>query len=144
MMARLLLVVAVGLVLGCGSKKFVPVSGRVTLNGTPLANATVAFQPSGEGKPLETAPGSSGKTNENGEYTLMTSTGQKGAAVGKHQVLISALDAKSEEDARRPRRGGPRLADKVPSRYGMRGKDELTFVVPPEGTDKADFPLTAP
>jgi hypothetical protein len=97
-----------------------------------------------EGEVLETGPGSSGKTNENGEYTLKTSAGANGAVVGKHQILISALVADSEDDARRPQGGGRRPADKVPSRYGIRGKDALTFVVPPEGTNKADFALTSP
>jgi hypothetical protein len=143
MWKRLLLGLAVVFALGCGSSKFVPVSGKVTLNGQPLANATVAFQPTGDEQTIETGPGSSGKTNENGEYTLTVATGKKGAVVGKHRVLISTVETNREDD-QRPQRGDRSLVNRVPSRYGMGGKDELFFVVPSEGTNKANFTLTAP
>jgi hypothetical protein len=143
MRQRLLLGLAFVFASGCGSSKFVPVSGRVTLNGQPLANATVAFQPVGEGQTVEMGPGSSGKTNENGEYTLTTATGKKGAVVGKHRVLISTVETNSEEE-QRPQRGKRPAPDKIPRRYRIGEKDELSFVVPPAGTDKADFALTSP
>lgn len=144
MQARLPLGLTVVLAFGCGSGKFVPVSGKVTLNGKPLANATVAFQPVGGANPLETGPGSAGRTNENGEYTLTTGKGAKGAVVGKHQVLISAPETYDEEDEQRARQGGRPQVDKVPNRYGLKGRDAITFVVPPEGTDQANFALKSP
>ena len=45
MRARLLLGFALVLGPGCGSGKFAPVSGTVTLNGKPLAGALVIFSP---------------------------------------------------------------------------------------------------
>ena len=143
MRMRFLIGVAIIAALGCAGKKYAPVSGRVTLNGQPLANATVNFQPiAGEGK-IEAGPGSTAKTNEKGEFVLTVDTGEKGAVVGKHRVVISALNPVVGEGDER-RRGGPELADKVPYRYSIGQKDELRFEVPAAGTDKADFALTSP
>jgi hypothetical protein len=122
----------------------VQVSGKVTLNGQPLANATVSFQPIAPEGSMIAGLASVGKTNEKGEYSLVTLKGDKGAVVGKYRVLISSQFAKAAEDDSRPTRGGPEQDDKVPSRYGMGQKDEITFEVPSGGTDKADFPLTSP
>jgi len=143
MRARLSIGLALVLALGCGpGKKFVPVSGKVTLNGKPLANATVSFQPIGEAGAIEAGVGSVAKTNEQGEFTLKASTGEMGALVGKHRVIISCPNPKIGDDDARPPRGGWPLADKVPSRYNAESKE--TFDVPAAGTDKADFLLTSP
>jgi hypothetical protein len=140
MRARLLAGFAVVLALGCGSNKVVPVSGKVTMDGKPLKNATVSFQPIAEGKNIEAGPGSVGKTNDQGEYTLTTDKGDPGAVVGKHRVTIAIIAPEAGQDDKR-RRGGPKLENKIPKRYGPGGKDELTFDVPAGGTTKADFPL---
>ena len=137
--------IAVPLVLavGCSSgSKYATVSGRVTLNGQPLANATVSFQPIAEGSVNAPASGSTGKTNANGEYTLMAADGKPGAWVGKHRVQISALSEQAGEGDARPPRGGWPLADKVPARYNRDSKEE--FTVPAGGTDAANFDLTGP
>jgi hypothetical protein len=141
MRARLLIGLASVLVLGCGSRGLAPVSGRVTLNGKPLAGATVTFQPIAQKGSIEAGPGSSGKTNENGEFTLTTATGQRGAQVSEHRVSISVMNTKPEDDDRR-RRGSPRLGETIPSRYSS--DTELKFVVPSGGTKTADFALTSP
>jgi hypothetical protein len=139
----LLFGIAVVSIVGCSSSEsFVPVSGKVTLNGNPLSHATVSFQPFAKAGSIEAGEGSTAKTNEKGEFTLSSSTGKRGALVGKHRVSISALDPQiGEHDARPPRGGWPR-ADKVPSRYNA--KTELTYDVPSGGTNKADFDLTSP
>jgi hypothetical protein len=142
MRARLLFGFAVVLGVGCGGPKFAEVSGKVTLNGEPLANATVSFQPIAKRGSIEAGEGSTGKTNEKGKFILKSSTGKSGAQVGEHQVSISALDPKIGERDERPPRGGWPLVDKVPSRYNA--KSELTFHVPRGGTTKADFELTSP
>jgi hypothetical protein len=139
----LALVLVLVLALGCGDgKKFVPVSGKVTLNGRPLPGATVSFQPlAPAGSVNAPAPGSAGKTDANGEYTLKVSTGQNGAWVGKHRVEITLLSPQiGEGDERRSRRG-PRLGEKVPARYNKDSKEVVE--VPPGGITK-DFALTSP
>jgi hypothetical protein len=130
-------------IMGCGgSEKFVPVSGKVTLDGKPLAHATVSFQPFAKSGSIEAGEGSTGRTDDKGEFTLSSSTGKKGALVGKHRVSISALNPQVGEHDTRPPRGGWPRADKVPARYNA--KSELTFEVPSGGTNKADFDLTFP
>jgi hypothetical protein len=142
MRTRLVFGVVLVVALGCGaSTKFAPVSGKVTLNGQPLAKATVSFQPIAPEGTMEAAPGSAGKTNEKGEYVLKGSNGKNGAWVGKHRVRISLLEEKIGETDERPR-GGPPLGDKIPARYNADSKE--TFEVPSGGTDKADFTLTKP
>jgi hypothetical protein len=122
------------LLAGCAKPTLSPVSGRVTLDDQPLPNATVLFQPeSTAGRP---GAGSSGKTNDKGEFTLkQIGTDIAGAVPGKHQVTVSALDGPPPaptEDRPKPRK------EKVPAQY--RNKP-LTFDVPPEGTTSANFPL---
>ena len=58
-----------------------PVSGRVTLDGKPLAMAEVKFEP-----PVGRA--SHGRTNDNGEYQLRYTRDEMGALVGQHTVRI--------------------------------------------------------
>src|SRR5437870_753812 len=88
MRARLLIGFAVVVATGCGGgTKFAAVSGRVTLNGQPLANATVSFQPIPGKGVIDPGPGSLGKTNDNGDFSLILPTGQLGAVVGRHRVL---------------------------------------------------------
>jgi hypothetical protein len=142
MRARLLLGCALVLVLGCGSRKFAPVSGKVTLNGKPLADATVNFQPIAKEGSIEAGVGSAGKTNADGEFTLKTSTGEDGAVVGNHRVMITVLAPEVGQGDERPPRGGWPLKDTIPARYNNQTK--LTFEVKADGGNKADFPLTSP
>jgi hypothetical protein len=140
MRARLLLAFSLVLGLGCGSGKFAPVSGTVTMNGKPLAGATVMFSPIAKEGSIDAGPGSGGKTNEKGEYTLTSDTGRNGALVGKHRVSISLMGQGTSETDERRRPGTP--VNQVPLRYN--GKTELTYEVPAGGTDKADFTLKSP
>jgi hypothetical protein len=142
MRVRLVLGVAIVLAMGCGGKKFVPVSGKVTLNKQPLAGATVTFQPIAE-KGVEAGPAASGKTNDQGEYSLESITGDHGALPAKYNVTIQALDPKAGDGDTR-RRGGPTTPDKVPVKYALGMPQALKFEVPPGGTDKANFDLTSP
>src|SRR5439155_21810734 len=75
------LAAAVLITTGCGSgNKVVPVSGTVTLDGKPLANAHVAFQPEAPKGSQNAGVGSYGVTDASGKYTLkMVDTDQPGA-----------------------------------------------------------------
>src|SRR5438132_10533557 len=74
---------------GCGGPTLAPVSGKVTLDDKPLAGATVGFYPL-DAKSPASAPTSSGRTNDKGEYKLQTvMTSRPGAVVGKHRVSIT-------------------------------------------------------
>jgi hypothetical protein len=140
---RLICGVFVVLALGCGGTKHAPVSGKVTLNGQPLANVFVSFQPIAKEGSTEAGPGSSGTTDAQGRFTLKMATGENGAVVGKHRVIISQVVNKTDDtgDAR-PTRGGPPQMEKLPARYNSESQE--TFDVPSGGTDKADFALKSP
>ncbi len=77
---------------GCGKApfEFAPVSGRVTLNGKPLANATVTFQPLVVGDDKTRPSDSFGKTDAEGRFSLaaVLPPGQRGAAVGQRRVWV--------------------------------------------------------
>jgi hypothetical protein len=126
------------LVLGCGGSNIAPVSGRVTLDNKPLANATVLFEPLSNDK--FPGPSSAGKTDERGEYTLQLATSSvRGARVGRHKVVITAYDSNAI-----PSSGGGGIVPKglVPRCYNV--ESELTFEVPAEGSTSADFDLKTP
>jgi len=80
---------------GCGSKSSklpdpVPVSGTVTLDGKPLANAVVYFRPEGDTK----GNGATGTTDSNGKYELVTRIGdttKTGAIPGNYRVWFSQM-----------------------------------------------------
>jgi hypothetical protein len=68
---------------GCGKSRLVSVEGTVTLDGEPLAGATVVFQPVGEGQPA------TAQTDSDGNFQLVTLKGDKGALPGEYKVLVS-------------------------------------------------------
>jgi hypothetical protein len=68
-----------------GCKKglvLVPVSGSVKLDGKPVVECAVVFQP------IAAGPAASGTTDGDGRFTLMT-INQSGAVPGEHRVLLT-------------------------------------------------------
>src|SRR5260370_15115234 len=67
---------------GCGGTNVVAVSGRVTIGDKPIANATVIFYPlSDEQNP---GPGSQGKTDKDGKFSLeLVAGGKKAGPIGR-------------------------------------------------------------
>lgn len=116
---------------GC-SGGIVPVSGVVTLDGKPVEGASVNFTPE---KPESAgAGGAYGKTDSQGRYSLKTVIGDKpGTVAGKYKVTISLSRATPNNP------DGPEK-ELIPTKYNA--KSDLTFDVPPGGTDQADFTLT--
>jgi hypothetical protein len=122
---------------GCGGgPKPVPVSGRVTLDNKPLANATLQFVPVSGSSDTPYQVSSVGTTGEDGRYTLALNTdaGAKGAVVGKYKVIITI--------------GAPHGAEtkhtfhkQLPDRYNR--KTELECEIPSQGRDDADFKLNS-
>src|SRR5262245_17357041 len=82
--ARVALILLATVVAGCNNSgpEIAPVHGRVTLNGQPLANADIQFQPDGAKRP------SMARTDAQGGYELVYRRGQSGAIVGTHSVRI--------------------------------------------------------
>ena len=84
-----------------GSRRTLPplgqVSGEVTIDGRPLANATLTFTPDTGIDRTKRVSSSMGITDSKGRFTLEYVDGVKGAAVGKHRVTIRAVDEKGYE-----------------------------------------------
>ena len=111
-------------------------SGRVTLDGKPLANAAVQFYPFPAPGSNETGPTSVGHTDENGRYTLALADGTStaGAVVGKHKVFINVVPKVDPNDTK------PHHYVQLPAKYNR--KTTLEKEVPAGGLDSADFELT--
>jgi hypothetical protein len=135
-----LVLIAAVAVVGCGGESYplAPVSGRITLNDVALENARVGFEPVRQGEDLNAGPGSYGTTDAEGRYRLVSLDGQEGAVIGPHRVWVRTFRAEE----------GPngsivtKTPERLPARYHT--PTELTFTVPPEGTEAADFSLQAP
>ena len=108
---------------GCGKtgSDLAPVTGRITLDGKPLASADILFQPDGS------KPPASGRTNADGRYELAYKRGVMGGVVGPNTVQITIS---SDVVANPPN---------IPSRYN--NESELKKEVKP-GPNEFNFDLT--
>lgn len=68
------------------------VSGTVMLDGAPLADAMIIFEPQ------ENGAASTGATDAQGHYALIYSASKKGAVPGVHVVRISKLTSEMGEE----------------------------------------------
>jgi hypothetical protein len=112
---------------GCGGPDHPDVgrvSGVITLDGQPLPEATVMFQPT-EGR------ASIATTDAAGKYSLLYLDGVPGARLGQHKVIIRT-EIPGED-------GQPPIAkEKLPKKY--HAQTELTAEVKP-GSNTFDFKL---
>jgi hypothetical protein len=111
---------------GCGRgprPQLGTVEGVVTLDGGPLADATVRFTPSGPGRTAE------GVTDASGRYRLLYLRDIPGADVDRHVVRITTA---------RDETGG---IESLPPRYHTRSR--LEAIVRP-GRNRHDFALESP
>jgi hypothetical protein len=124
---------------GCGGSNVVAVSGRVTLDGKPLANAHVGFQPLAPAGKVDAGGGSYAITDSDGRYTLRMVEGDAaGAVVGKHRVEIVLRGSGADDDT--DRHGRPPKPP-LPAKYNQDSR--LTYDVPSGGTKDANFDLEA-
>jgi hypothetical protein len=89
------LVALLGVVLiGCGGRTK-PIRGVVTLDGTPVAGATVLFMPDSQdgGRPA------SGFTSSDGTFQLTTYKQNDGALPGEYRVLIQKTETAKDPRA---------------------------------------------
>jgi len=117
-------------VLGCGGGRsdLGRVTGEVTLDGQPLPNATVIFQPDTAG------PASYGLTNAEGKYTMMYDQSTQGAVIGSHTVQITTFQ-EGDKDAEPPI---PAAAEALPAKFNR--NSELRHEVQ-AGSNSIDFAL---
>lgn len=91
-----LLLLAAIMLTGCGGPKpFNPdigtVTGTVTMDGKPLADANIVFIP------IVMGPQSTATTDASGKYKLIYTKGGDGAVVGEHAVSIRTVKVGSGE-----------------------------------------------
>jgi hypothetical protein len=115
------------MIVGCGARG-ATVSGKVTLDGSPLDDATISFVPTGSGQ-------------RQAAWTMVTAgqykiTSAEGLGTGPFRVEIRALrpiaGAKAEGDLPTPAK------EAIPSRYNS--NSELVMEIKP-GENTADFAL---
>ena len=106
------------------------VAGKVTINGKPLANATVRFIALDDDgrKERRGASIAMGLTDENGKYKLLYVKDTYGAAIGKNRVQIAAKDEFGHERVEKDFNSVSQLEREVKS-----GSQEFDFDV--KGTD---------
>jgi hypothetical protein len=134
--------------LGCGADLPVaPVSGTVTLNGQPLAGASITTQPIAADAGNTPGSGSFATTDGEGRFQLeLVKPPMPGAIVGEHRVMISPLGKPSGSTASADGSSTDdplahlQEANKPWPRQFSDGSLRLT--VPPEGTADAKFDLT--
>jgi hypothetical protein len=99
------------------------VTGTVTMDGKPLANVVVTFEPE-SGKP------SFGGTDAEGHYDLVYSKNEKGAKIGLHTVRITTPTEGPEDKGKDP----------VPAKYNTKStlKKEVKA-----GTNEINLELTS-
>ena len=116
---------------GCGPSgpEIASVSGRITMDGKPLANATVVFIPE-NGRPAGAS------TDADGNYVLNFSQGRRGAIPGKNAIRITTQrDPTPGDDGK----SIPGSKEKIPMRYNS--ASELEFTVEPKKKNIANFDL---
>ena len=129
-LSGLFLVVAL---VGCGGKQVVPVTGVVTLDGEPLADADITFDAIAGGGLIYVA-----KTDAEGRFSLKAfDSVATGAVAGDYRVSISTAKAVSPTGVAEDM---VFTSERVPAEYR---NGRLRFVVPEQGTNNADFELTS-
>lgn len=120
--------------LGCGgatdTPELAPVEGTVTLDGQPLPDATVWFNPVGQGRT------STGRTDAQGHFILSYGIDKFGAMIGQHNVRITTLQQGGDENLPDQPKSIP---EKVPKNYFQDGA--LTADVKAGENNNFDFPL---
>jgi hypothetical protein len=155
---RFILLAALLLATGCGDggPTLHYVAGTVTKGDKPLAGISVTFSP-------EKGPSSTGVTNAEGKFIVVSATGKRGAIAGKHKVTIQkfqtggsggggtfdpvAMMKEREGQMKGGKKGAPVGGPNgvatdavIPPEYGDALKTPLTFEVK-EGSNDFDIPI---
>jgi hypothetical protein len=127
---------------GDGNLPCYPVSGKVTLDGKPLAGVTVVLHPVDKAR-FKRDERPFARTEADGSFKLTTYEKQDGAPDGEYKVAIAfeaggpAGDDDGSDQAVRGKKGG-----RPPERYGSPDKSGLTATIPKSSTTLPPFELT--
>jgi len=115
---------------GCGGPALVPVEGAITLDGKPLAGATIAMELVGGEKDLRLF---AGETDANGKYVVKPfESSRVGALPGEYHIMIKSVETPQDEMAVPPK-------DPVPVEFRNGTK---TLTVPEDGITNANFTIS--
>lgn len=123
-----------------------PASGVITLDGSPVEGAQVAFNPEDP-----KGQGAFGRTDAEGRYELTTFETSDGAVPGKYIVTVTKYDVPppmaeaSEEEYIPPEAGGARPKapkNELPNQYSQMHTSDLRAAVAADGENQFDFALT--
>ena len=134
-----LLALAVLVAAGCGDSgpKRYPISGTITLKGSPIEEGIIYFEPMDKGPTMD------GATIKNSKYSIPK---DKGMAAGRYRVSIYAGDGSSGQGMAgmdpkydpKPQKGFKgRGIERVPPEYNQ--KSTLVFEVSSSGKNEFDF-----
>jgi hypothetical protein len=115
---------------GGGGKKTAVVRGTLTYNGKPVPNGTISFIP-------ESGPTATGEIQSDGTYALTTYRKGDGAVLGKHKVIIVAMEDMS---GKLPEARNPLPPPIVPVKYTSLATTDLRAEVKDQD-NKIDFNL---
>ena len=124
------------------------VRGTVTLNGEPLSDVEVTFAPEASSSPAARSL-STGRTGPDGSYRLKAATGESGAALGWHRVVVedltvsagAAANSRESADEQPPSDIRQRTQSRVPLLYATAGQSPLRLEVRP-GENVLDLKLS--
>jgi len=135
-----LVTLSLTLVLGCGPSGpvVVPVTGVVTLDGTPVEGASVMFMPVAVGQ-LPAV----GITDKDGKFELETD-GKKGAVEGDYAAVVSKITIegiKVNEDGTSGEATNMRQTSHLPVKYSKKDSSGFTATVK-KGMPPVDLKLS--
>jgi hypothetical protein len=138
--------------LGCGKAtgpEFAPVTGRVTINGQPLAAGTIHFVP--DESQVTSGPMSTGVVQADGSFSLRGPGRHDGAMVGNHRVYLTApppeigptpIVVDGEVVIQEPTRGAAAItAQQIPKKYLQAETSEWTAAVATGVANVFDFEI---
>ncbi|MEX0793189.1 MAG: carboxypeptidase-like regulatory domain-containing protein [Pirellulaceae bacterium] len=126
--ANLAILIGLVAICGCADNSIGKVHGTVTLDGKPVGEAMVLFEPQKSGRPALAV------TDAEGNYQLMFSATGEGASVGTYLVRITTGQDQVLEDG-----GGvavPAVNERVPKEYNSASTQEVTVE---SGSNQIDF-----
>jgi hypothetical protein len=126
---------------GAGSdpnrEKTVPVKGKVTYKGDPVADASVTLIPDTPPGQTATRKGAFGRTNNAGEFTLTTFEPDDGAIPGNYKVTVRKYEAQKSTAALQE------SDDYVPPEESGEDSGPPKSLLPAQYGDNMKTPLTA-
>lgn len=123
---------------GCGAShelETAPVTGMVTLDGTPLTEGAVLFLPL-KGR------GSTAAIQSDGTYSMITYGSNDGATVGQHRIVVKTLNDTTVTDKDPVPTSTRQNTSVIPIRYQSVKTSGLEFDVKPGVDNVFDIKLT--